>query len=87
MRIAIEDLRLDHLTVLYPGSRTYALADRVRIVALAALATGDPAVILPPRSRIRRPGTAGEGVRRADGGPGERASGESVVATPRAGSA
>jgi predicted AAA+ superfamily ATPase len=62
MRIAIEDLRLDHLTVLYPGSRAYALADRVRVVPLAALATGDPGVILPPPSRIRRPGVAGPGV-------------------------
>jgi hypothetical protein len=26
MRIALSDLRLDHLTVLYPGNRTYARA-------------------------------------------------------------
>ena len=63
MRIALEDLRLDHLTVLYPGSRDYALADRVRVVPLGALATGDPGAILPSLSRTRRQGTAGRRTR------------------------
>ena len=63
MRIALEDLGLDHLTVLYPGSRAYALADRVRVVPLEALATGDPGTILPSLPRTRRPGPASRRVR------------------------
>jgi predicted AAA+ superfamily ATPase len=39
MRIALEDLRLDHLTVLYPGDRRYELGRRVTVVPLAELAT------------------------------------------------
>jgi hypothetical protein len=42
MRVALRDLRLKHLTVLYPGTRPYALAKRVTVVPLAALAEGDP---------------------------------------------
>jgi predicted AAA+ superfamily ATPase len=57
MRSAIRDLHLDHLTVLYPGSRAYALADHVRVVPLASLAAGDPRVVVPtvrkPRSSKR----------------------------------
>lgn len=45
MRIAMKDLRLDHLAVLYPGDRAYDLADRVRVVPLAALAEGAAALI------------------------------------------
>jgi predicted AAA+ superfamily ATPase len=63
MRIALEDLSLDHLTVLYPGSRTYALADQVRVVPLSVLATGDPGMILPGASRTRRREAAGRRVR------------------------
>ena len=40
MRIALHDLRLDHLGVLYPGTRCYALAERVDVVPRAALAKG-----------------------------------------------
>jgi predicted AAA+ superfamily ATPase len=54
MRIAIEDLRLDHLTVLYPGAQTYDLADRATVVPVAALAAGDPRVVLP-RARRKPP--------------------------------
>ncbi len=38
MRIALEDLRLDRLAVLYPGSRGYELSPRVSAVPLAELA-------------------------------------------------
>lgn len=57
MRTALADLRLEHLTVLYPGSRDYALAERVTVVPLASLAAGDPAVVLPdvPVTRRRSP--------------------------------
>jgi hypothetical protein len=53
MHIAFADLRLDHLTVLYPGSRSYALTERVSVVPLAALAEGDPSVVLPLARRAR----------------------------------
>ena len=53
MRNALEDLRLDHLVVLYPGSRDFKLADEVRVVPLVALAKGDPQVIVPARRRAR----------------------------------
>jgi uncharacterized protein len=44
MRIALQDLRLDYLTVLYPGSRRYELTKRVSVVPLAALAEGIDAI-------------------------------------------
>lgn len=55
MRSAMTDLRLEHLTVLYPGDRRYALDKRVTVVPLANLASGDPESVLPRsrRSRIR----------------------------------
>jgi predicted AAA+ superfamily ATPase len=37
MRIALEDLGLDHLAVIYPGDRRYPMADHVTAVPLAAL--------------------------------------------------
>lgn len=40
MHIALSDLALDHLTVIYPGDRPYLLADRVTVIPLAAIATG-----------------------------------------------
>ena len=52
MRIALQDLRLDHLSVLYPGDRRYALADRVTVVPVAALARdGLDALRQPDRRR------------------------------------
>jgi hypothetical protein len=44
MRVAMADLRLDRLVVLYPGDRAYDLAERMRAVPLAALADGPGAV-------------------------------------------
>ena len=35
MRIALHDLKLDHLHVIYPGDRRYALADNVDVVPIA----------------------------------------------------
>jgi uncharacterized protein len=37
MRIALDDLALDALVVVYPGERRYALAPRVQAVLLASL--------------------------------------------------
>ncbi len=34
MRIALEDLRLDHIDVVHSGNRTFPMADRIRAVAL-----------------------------------------------------
>jgi hypothetical protein len=48
----MEDLRLDSLTVLYPGSQRYDLADRMQVVPLATLAGGDPRAVIP-RARRR----------------------------------
>jgi hypothetical protein len=55
MRIALHDLKLDHLTVLYPGTRSYDLAPRVTVVLLTVLASGDPRMLLP-RPRWRKTG-------------------------------
>lgn len=58
MRIAIADLGLDRLIVLYPGSRTYDLNSQVRVMPLGSLANGDflSALGKPAKgSRRRRP--------------------------------
>jgi hypothetical protein len=60
MRIALDDLRLKHLTVLYPGEARYELADRVSVVPLTALATGDAETVMP-RGAKRRSSTARHG--------------------------
>lgn len=52
MRIALEDLKLERLAVLYPGSRRYALSERVAVVPIAAVAEGMRGIF--PRSK--RPG-------------------------------
>jgi hypothetical protein len=38
IRIALEDLKLERVAIVYPGSRRYALADRVEVVPLSELA-------------------------------------------------
>lgn len=38
IRIALQDLQLDHLVVIYPGDRRYPLAERVTVVPVQALA-------------------------------------------------
>jgi len=40
MRIALADLRLDGLVVLYPGKVRYGLGDRVEAVSITTLAEG-----------------------------------------------
>jgi hypothetical protein len=54
MRIALADLGLDHLAVLYPGDRTYELDEKVTVAPLTELASGDPAVILRGTRRAGR---------------------------------
>jgi hypothetical protein len=53
MRIALEDLKLEQLVVLYPGPKEYSLAERVRVVPLAKLAERG-AYELFPRPRTAR---------------------------------
>jgi predicted AAA+ superfamily ATPase len=45
MRIAMADLRLERLVVVYPGERAYDLEERIRVVPLASLAEGPGAVL------------------------------------------
>jgi hypothetical protein len=47
MRAALDDLALDHLTVVYPGSQPYPLAPRVTVVPLTELARAGAAAIWP----------------------------------------
>ena len=55
MRIALTDLRLDHLTVLYPGTKHYALGDRVSVVPVTVLAEGEVGALFPTRGGGRVP--------------------------------
>jgi predicted AAA+ superfamily ATPase len=45
MQIALEDLQLDHLTVIYPGERSYPLMEKVMAVPLSSLGTNDSPVL------------------------------------------
>jgi len=53
MRIALNDLKLDRLVVVYPGERRYALAQRVEVIPLVELvaAGGDGARLFKKRRR------------------------------------
>ncbi len=55
MRVALEDLRLDHLTVLYPGAQQYALGERVIVMPLAAVAESEQAAALFAPARTQKP--------------------------------
>jgi uncharacterized protein len=56
MRIALADLGLAHLVVIYPGDTRYPISDRVTAVPLAELAsTGAAAVMAPGMSGRRLP--------------------------------
>jgi predicted AAA+ superfamily ATPase len=54
MRIALTDLRLEHLTVLYPGNLRYDLDRRVTVVPLAQLARGKIDMVATGRTRRKR---------------------------------
>ncbi|MBA2306600.1 hypothetical protein H0W26_00490 [Candidatus Dependentiae bacterium] len=41
MRIALEDLHLTHLGVLYPGSAIFPLADNITAYGLETIASGE----------------------------------------------
>ena len=48
MRIALEDLQLERLVVIYPGERRYPLADRLTVVPVQALANPDKGALFSP---------------------------------------
>lgn len=54
MRIALDDLRLEHLIMLYPGVRRYPLSAHVTAVPLAEFATSSWEALLPRQRRLRR---------------------------------
>jgi hypothetical protein len=54
MRIALADLALDQLIVLYPGSRVYDLDRRVHVLPLSHLADGNHKAILGKLQRQPR---------------------------------
>lgn len=45
MQIALEDLQLNHLAVIYPGERSYPLAEKVTVVPFSSLGTDTPSGI------------------------------------------
>ena len=51
MRIALEDLKLEQLVVLYPGPKEYALAERVRVVPFAKVAESSADELFPRQRR------------------------------------
>lgn len=55
MRIAVADLGLDALAVVYPGARRYRLGDRIEVVPIAALAERAEALFLGRSAGRPRP--------------------------------
>ncbi len=58
MYVALENLALDHLAVIYPGERIYPLAERVTVLPLTTLAQEGKVMRLlrgkrRPRARTR----------------------------------
>lgn len=57
MRTALSDLHLEQLTVVYPGSQSYELAPRLRVVPLEMAITGGIDSFMPrqrPRAKAKR---------------------------------
>lgn len=54
IRIALEDLKLEQLVVLYPGKSSYPLSDRVTVMPLTVIGQGDMEAIFPRRNRRTR---------------------------------
>jgi hypothetical protein len=49
MRVALTDLKLGQLAVIYPGAKSYELAPRVRVIPVGEIATAGINGITPPR--------------------------------------
>ena len=58
MRIALADLGLAHLVVIYPGDTRYPISDRVTAVPVAELAGADASAVIAPGMPGRRPRAA-----------------------------
>jgi len=59
MQVALDDLKLARLIVVYPGPRRYALADRVMVVPAVELASSKAKMVITgPGSSTRRRGSA-----------------------------
>lgn len=56
MRIALDDLKLEQLVVLYPGKTPYALEERVTVMPLSILGKGDAGAMFPRRGVRRKKG-------------------------------
>ncbi|MEK6813819.1 MAG: ATP-binding protein [Nitrospirota bacterium] len=56
MRIALDDLKLEQLVVLYPGKTHYSLAERVNVMPLSMLGDGDVGAMFPRPGRRRKKG-------------------------------
>lgn len=54
IRTALEDLKLEHVTVVYPGPHPYAIADKVSAVPLSSLITDGVDALWPKPKRIRK---------------------------------
>lgn len=53
MHIALEDLNLEQLVVVYPGPKAYALAERVRVVPITRLAQSGARELFPRPGNVR----------------------------------
>lgn len=54
MRVALEDLKLEQLTVVYPGKRSYALGSQTRVLPLeAVISVGIDSLLPRRRTRAR----------------------------------
>ncbi|MBK5298806.1 MAG: ATP-binding protein [Vicinamibacteria bacterium] len=53
MRIALEDLHLEQLVVLYPGPNAYSLEDRVRVLPISTLAQSNARSLFPLPRAVR----------------------------------
>lgn len=67
MRSALSDLKLAHLTVLYPGDASYTIGPRARVVPLSLLTTGAPGLLLGRDARDMRRGLSSTTRTRASG--------------------
>ena len=56
MRVALDDLRLEHLFVVYPGEKDYALDDRIRVLALRNVGSVEGLQVEIRAPASRRPG-------------------------------
>lgn len=54
MRIALDDLKLEQLVVLYPGKTRYTLAERVKVAPLSVLGEGDSGALFARPGRRRK---------------------------------